>query len=651
MMLGGIINFVYPLIGIANPITVLPIIITWTVSLLFLLLIACIVDRKTVTIKTVSSINFQLLPMLFLVFLPLLSVLGARFVIAFHLNTVLIIVLFLVALIPLFSIFTKYIPEELYPFALYSAALSLLLHYSLSFQYLVGADSFVEYHFLSQVLEAGVWDWSLPHDYNAMLSVTILPAVLSQLLHVSGTTVFKVIYPVLYALMPLTLYVIYSKYHSKKQSFLAVFFFISIYVFFLQMPGIGRQMIAEFFYALIILIIVENVSSFSYKLLLILFGFSLIVSHYSLSYLFIGFLIVSFIILFIFRIKSIYSSNLTIILFGVFCLSWYMFVSSSEPLTTLTFTGKHIYDSLLAEFLNPLSRDVSAVFMGTSPDALHWLHRILWYVLLFFTAVGAITIWSDFRRKSPKNKYDSLAIGNYILLGICIVIPFFSNALGVYRMLHISSIVLAPYCILGAEIIFNLIVKIIKSFVGVRIQQLNVLNIIAVILIVFCIFTTTVPFVLTRSEEGRSAPLTIGYILSGEDILPLQQTIQYRSASPIEQEVYGAQWFKRNRNQEYRIAATFWQTNVPALVSYGTIPVQEIDNITPLTTPQDIEGDYIFLGYVNVVYGYGTTRSLIGKPDPSLGGIYYWPISEVDDIIESTIKLYSNGATEVRYLP
>jgi uncharacterized membrane protein len=99
-------------------------------------------------------------------------------------------------------------------------------------------------------------------------------------------------------------------------------------------------------------------------------------------------------------------------------------------------------------------------------------------------------------------------------------------------MLHISSIVLAPYCILGAEIVFNLIVKIIKPVIGFRIQQFNVLNIIAVILIVFCIFTTTVPFVLAKSEEGRSAPLTMGYILSGQDVLPLQQTIQYRSASP-----------------------------------------------------------------------------------------------------------------------
>jgi hypothetical protein len=57
------------------------------------------------------------------------------------------------------------------------------------------------------------------------------------------------------------------------------------------------------------------------------------------------------------------------------------------------------------------------------------------------------------------------------------------------------------------------------------------------------------------------------------------------------------------------------------------------------------------MGYVNIVYGYGTTRSLIGKPDPSLGGIYYWPISEVGDIIENSIKLYSNGTTEIRYLP
>jgi len=651
MFLGYFINLLYPLIGISKPISTWSLIITWTFILGLLSFVAYKRD-KGFSIPSHFEAGKLLSPSaLFLILLPLLAVVGAQVVNLYQTNIVFLILICLIAFVPILAILAKLIPESLYPLAIYSVALALLWHFSLVFGYLTQWDSFLEYHFFGLVADSGLWNSEVPHTYNAMLSITILPATFSQLLDMSGTALFKIIYPLWYALVPVALYRVYSKQFNPKQALLAVFFFVSLYIFFLETPSLGRQMVAELFCVLLIMLATDREVTSSKKVLLMVFGASLVVSHYSLSYLYMAFLLISLIILHLLREKRLYVTNYYVALFAVICLAWYMYISSSAPLAVLANLGKHIYQNFTIDFLNPFSRDVSSIFLEASPDALHLVYRILWYLMLVFIAIGATTLISSLRQKGVRKEYSTLAIGNYILLGGCIVIPFFSSALGVQRMVHIASLVLAPFCILGAEIIFRSLSRAIGFIRHSKLMWTDSRIAITVILVLFFLFNTSLPFELANSSIGVSIPLAYGHITSGDRATTLTEIIQFRSSSPTEQEVSSAEWLSRFKGEEYRIHATYWQIGVPVLVSYGMIPPDEILHLTPMTTTENIEGSYIYLGYVNVVLGYGTTKTILGQPDPLLGDIYYWHISKITPLLDNSVKVYANGASEIYWSP
>ena len=63
--------------------------------------------------------------------------------------------------------------------------------------------------------------------YNAMLSITILPTVYSNMLGMDPELVFKIIYPLIFAFVPIALYALWKPYIGKKFAFLASFLFMA----------------------------------------------------------------------------------------------------------------------------------------------------------------------------------------------------------------------------------------------------------------------------------------------------------------------------------------------------------------------------------------------------------------------------------------
>ncbi len=651
MFLGYFINLLYPLFGVSKPISTPSFIITWTLILGLLSIVAYKRDKGFFITGNFTAGKLLSPQALFLILLPLLAIVGTQVVNHYQTNIVLLILLCLMTFLPIVVILTKLIPENLYPLAIYSVALTLLWHFSLVFGYLSQWDSFLEYHYFGLTADAGLWNSEIPHTYNAMLSITILPATFSQLLNMSGTALFKIIYPLWYALVPVGLYAVYSKHFNRKIALLAVFFFVSIYIFFLETPSLGRQMVAELFYILLIMLLTEREVTISKKVMFMVFGASLVVSHYSLSYLFMAFLMIIIIVLPLLREKRLYVTYYYAGLFAVICLAWYMYTSGSASIAVLAKLGKHIYQNFTIDFLNPFSRDVSLVFIEASPDALHWVYRILWYLMLFFIAIGATTIISSLRQKEARKEFSILAIGNYILLAGCIIIPFFAGTLGVQRMVHISSLVLAPFCILGAEIVLRRIPSMIGFIRRSHFWSSGLRIAIPVIFALFFLFNTSLPFEIVNSPIGISTPLIYGHVVSGDRATELRDIIYFRSSSPSRQEVTSAEWLRSCRNAECPVYGTYWQMGVPVLVSYGMISPEQIVQLTPLTMIEDAKCSYVYLGYVNVVLGYGTTRTYLGQPDPVLGDIFYWEISRIAPLRDDLVKIYTNGSSEVYWGP
>jgi len=174
----------------------------------------------------------------------------------------------------------------IFPFILYVTGLAILLMFSLRSAYAVGWDIQAELHVFN--LTAINSRWLISNDnnvYNATLSLTILPTIFKDLLHVSSDMIFKLFYPILTATLGPIIYAIARKFGSKRQSFLAALFFIVQGEFMQQLPALARQEIAYIFFALLLYYILDkSLTNRKKNVFIIILGAAMIVGHYSTAY-------------------------------------------------------------------------------------------------------------------------------------------------------------------------------------------------------------------------------------------------------------------------------------------------------------------------------------------------------------------------------
>ncbi len=200
----------------------------------------------------------------------------------------------------IFLVFKDSISKNVYPLSIYVISIFLLYHYSLISMDLCGWDINTEYYFSRLTVQNSFWDPDLSNNVNSMISIGVLMPVYSILLNLDLIWIFKIICPLLFSLVPLCLYSIYIKQTNEKVALLSAYFFVTLFVFYTEMLSLVRQQIAEFFLILLISLMVNgNLSNSKRSFLCIIFSFSLVVSHYGLSYIYMFSLIFSGILLFI----------------------------------------------------------------------------------------------------------------------------------------------------------------------------------------------------------------------------------------------------------------------------------------------------------------------------------------------------------------
>jgi uncharacterized membrane protein len=169
----------------------------------------------------------------------------------------------------------------------YLATLTLLLATSLRGWYITGHDIQREYHVFQLTSNADRWDISFFHDpYNACMSLTILPTIWARLLGIDDAYVFKVVAQAFFALTGPAVYLVARKQFSRTSAMLAVTVYISFPTFFTDMPFITRQEFGFTFLAIAILVLSSDTwSPAGRRLMFIVFGTAIVLSHYSTTYL------------------------------------------------------------------------------------------------------------------------------------------------------------------------------------------------------------------------------------------------------------------------------------------------------------------------------------------------------------------------------
>lgn len=216
-----------------------------------------------------------------------LSILGANLLNYGGSNLLAIASTIFIGIIPFYIIFLrKHISTWSYLIALFGMSAGLLFLSSLRSNFLTGSDVLNEFHVFRVVAQQGFWNISQIRDtYNACLSVTILPQVIGDVSGQNGLYIFRVIFQLIFSISPIIVFAIGRLFMNPLLAFLSGVSFLSFSDFISSMPNHVRQEVALLFFALMILLMTtRELSRNLQKILLLVFGLAMVVSHYSTAY-------------------------------------------------------------------------------------------------------------------------------------------------------------------------------------------------------------------------------------------------------------------------------------------------------------------------------------------------------------------------------
>ena len=487
MFTGFFMNIAYSLFGVTRPLSLWPLIATISALVGALCILTWSREREFIALPSLKLHETLSPPVLALSLLPFGAIAGTYLLNYYNINTLQMILLPVIAIVPMVIMCTRFITERYYPYAVISIAITLLYHTSLISTYIWGWDIQYEYYFANLVAQNGFWDPTVYSNVNAMLSTVMLAPIYSITLNLGLDWVFKIIYPLLFSLVPLGLYAIFRQQVPGRVAFLGCFFFVSLFAFYDDMLQLPRQEIAEFFTALIILSLINrDLTRLQRTVFFLVFSMSLIVSHYGLSYLFIFILFMAWVLattdhyvdvqkyagqiiseiqrklpfLSGLRLKkwTFYPAMIPskfVLFYGLFILVWYMYMSSSSAIDAIVRIAHHTATSISSELLNSDATQGLAIIVTETATPLHEVAKYLQVLTIFFITIGFGLSFVHHKEVKFDIRYLVMAFGALCICVGGVVLPYFASALNTSRLYQICLIFLAPFCVVGGLAVFS----------------------------------------------------------------------------------------------------------------------------------------------------------------------------------------------------
>lgn len=425
---GLLLNVLLPLFDVNNPLAFQNIVYGFDVFLLLLFVFAW-VRTKHLEVKIQLPRRSKIEKVLYTlpVFFPVLATLGAIVLNNGGSNTLTLILLGAIAVYSLLLVlFRDKIAVDLYPYAIFFIGIACLFTTSLRSWYITGHDIEREFYVFQLTNAHHIWNMAFYQNaYNACLSITILPTILTNLLSIQDMYVYKVIFQILFATSPIVVFFIVRNYTTPVLAFLSAFFFMSFPTFFNDMPMLNRQEIGFIFFGLVLYMMLLSELSFSMrKILFIIFALSVVVSHYSTNFVLLAlvtFVYVSTLIISLPFVKNIFARLLPkshTTLKNTFTNKKFLALPLILLLFLMTYFWNNLYTnssnqtgSVMAEIIssillksNAKSSDISySIFSFYKPDPNQELQK---YIRSIQQSAGNENT-SHFYNKSINSKYAS----------------------------------------------------------------------------------------------------------------------------------------------------------------------------------------------------------------------------------------------------
>lgn len=638
MFIGLLLNWILPLIGLSAALNTFNLVITVT-TLEFILLLTRRLnpskDSLFIKPKFVASKS-----LLLIISIPLCSILGAILVDYYANNSLSLFTFVMICALFLLATFGKISPR-LYPLVIVAIALALLFQTTLANHYLNGWDIHLEYYLAQITKNNQYWNSSLmstleASNYSTMLSITILPTIYSNVLNLNIFYVYTIIYPLLFSLVPLALYRIYEEHFGSRFAFWSVFLFISFSSFYVDMTYLARQMIAELFFVLIFLLLFEHgtkLNSTITQVMLIVFAFATVVSHYSTAFICIFYLL--FFSSVLTRNSTIRSRIIYLSLFACITFSWYIFVSYSTPVVSLVHFGQAVTSSFQNLFVAQSKNPVLSFALGTfsTPSLVNKISRIVFLLTNVLIAIGVIKYFFARKDVNFSKEFFAISVMGALLILASVGLPNFAAGLTIDRTYQFALFFTAPFLVVGSQFIFRIATKLTRSIRKICLTRLQWTSIklgpilMTALLIIYFLFQSGVV-----NELAGGVPLSLSLTIDKGRLVQAGNIGSF-DAFTFAGDVYGARWLSNHTIS----GSTLYSDQVSSkqvLISYGMInPVNSMVLSNNSIIP---ENSYIYLRTLNVVYGIFEDAN---------GGIRN--ITEFSKILTLTDTVYSNGESEV----
>jgi uncharacterized membrane protein len=600
---GLLLNTVAPLAGINNPLSPFHLILVFS-GIIVALCIASYRRDKDFAAPTQLPTDKLSPRLLSLLLLPFLSIFGAYLVNYYEINWLILFMLIGVGIVVLAISLRSEAGGSTYALAIFVISLSLLFSNALISRYLWGWDVYVEAYVANQVINSAVWNPATiasgsgfsggGAQYNSVLSTALFAPIVSQIGNINITSMFKIVYPVLYALVPVALYQLFRKQTSDIVAFLSSFFFVSILEFSTEMLSLPRQELAELFLVLVLLLIFNKTFRTSTRaILLVLFSGSVVVSHYGVAYLFMIQLIAVFILLFIadngflngirrklvrnnpasesttagsatsrLRKKSAITA-VFVLMFVTMTFMWYIYTAGGLVFGTFLNT---VVNTITADFFSSASAQLAAKVhapqaaraaakLQTGEALLILITDRLNTFTTLLVLLGVAVAFVQRKRLRFEREYLAFALTSCGLVILTFTMPTFFLAFNGSRLQHFSLIVLAPFCIVSIVTLCRVPRLIMRtgdaSFEPGR-KSYIVASVFLVILLLF-----NVGFVSAVTSQPMNYPV------------PALFHEQFSLLFLNSQDLAGAKWL----GSAYAEDAVYGNySSVMALLAYGNVP-------------------------------------------------------------------------------
>jgi uncharacterized membrane protein len=701
---GLLMTTLYPLLGFERPLALVPVVVTEGVIITFLAVLSYWRDKGSTEDGVIDRREVLTPPVLALCVLPFLSIFATYAMNAYANNVPLLALIIVIAITALWISTSASVPKELYPLAVFVIAVALLYHASMISPYVWGWDIQKELYSANAVLTNAQWNVHALGATNAVLSVTLLAPLISIVSGASVVWIFKTIYPLLFALVPVGLFVVFQKQTSDRIALLASFFLTFLFTFFSEMPALARQEIAELFLVLLLILLVDKAvgsaagNSRLYALYAV-FAASVVVSHYGVALIFITYLVVAWLVLFLVdnpamrrlhraaptgptaRHSSRPKRMLTlpfVLLFAAFTAVWYATLGSAalstEIAPILGQTGSTLLSSLnvplvigigaaayacalaivymLARRVQrkapPLPRLFGAAvavlsaslalarYYGISVNELlqlgtlsplHEVAEFLYLLGLILIVVGLAALALSRCRFTFDQEFTALALASFAILMTAAAIPILAATIGTTRVYHISTLLLAPFCVTGALLIAEVLARLRakrpeKTGVGLAYK------LVAALFVVTLLFSTGFVYEVTRQDQTS-------FFLNNAIDAPLFNA----------REVAGAQWLYAVKGNDTGTAASVYADAYRSLLLTSLDFNNSLESFPIYAHADTLLPGYVFLGTFNLLTG---TRAQQSNAQSFLNGSVIYHVS-LPGIAETSNRVFDDGGAVVYY--